>query len=719
MGMAASQARLLTITTRLSDNELHSQMLTNTKLDLAKASKLAGLEFNNALSAQSLYYNEYNENGTLDRDRLTAANLTAFGDFKNQYVISNAAGQVLVNSKDKANFENSVDLESFILNYMSKTPNKAYEKQLNLIYGKNYSQLFNADDIYDKYNKIVGDAIGGGVSLQSILNSIITKNDDDNFSIISFQPSGANKYDENGIYNISTDKYNEIRKTFKDFITNNLSPEKISDEKDFYSTLINFVSDIPKVPDAMQKPVKPTYGPEPRQEDYQMPDPNRYYDSKLTNAFGNCFDVATGTFKGPYNKEYLGMFLNPSTTYITSDGHSFTTGSNASMNLFDTSDSELRSINHASKQSFRDDFWPEQAPDGGLTELQQTVIDVYYQLDQLNKMMSWSGQPEVDSIKIPKTQKDLTHDKEYFEQATDWLNRKPNDTMIKERYDIAKANYENKDFYIIDKDSFLGYKNNSLIHYSGGSGDELLKYVKDKISNDVVENYRIYRQINDVNAFQTAHTEWENKKLELDTKYEAEKQKYNANVEKIINDFKKDIINFYNNFQLYTEQYKAELDILSGIEPEILDENNPKYSWYKNLYYRMGGDDDANYKELSGAKFKDADWFQFALEEGSVILEQLVFSSSQSKDYPELGHRDWQTLSYKSSLDIQSAENEQKQVDAQAKYTKTLNQIEAKDKMIDQTLKQLDTEHNALQTHYDSVMNVISKNTERTFKMYS
>ena len=133
----------------------------------------------------------------------------------------------------------------------------------------------------------------------------------------------------------------------------------------------------------------------------------------------------------------------------------------------------------------------------------------------------------------------------------------------------------------------------------------------------------------------------------------------------------------------------------------------------------MGGDDGANYKELSGAKFKDADWFQFALEEGSVILEQLVFSSSQSKDYPELGHRDWQTLSYKSSLDIQSAENEQKQVDAQAKYTKTLNQIEAKDKMIDQTLKQLDTEHNALQTHYESVMNVISKNTERTFKMYS
>ena len=85
--------------------------------------------------------------------------------------------------------------------------------------------------------------------------------------------------------------------TFKDFIDANLSPDKISDENDFYSTLINFVSNIPEVPDAMQKPVKPTYGPEPRQEDYQMPDPNRYYNAKFTNVFGNYFDVATGTFK--------------------------------------------------------------------------------------------------------------------------------------------------------------------------------------------------------------------------------------------------------------------------------------------------------------------------------------------------------------------------------------------------------------------------------------
>ena len=35
MGLAASQARLLSITARLSDNELHSQQISNSKVRLA------------------------------------------------------------------------------------------------------------------------------------------------------------------------------------------------------------------------------------------------------------------------------------------------------------------------------------------------------------------------------------------------------------------------------------------------------------------------------------------------------------------------------------------------------------------------------------------------------------------------------------------------------------------------------------------------------------
>ena len=38
MGMSASQARLLSITARLTDNEMSSQLITNSKLRLADKS---------------------------------------------------------------------------------------------------------------------------------------------------------------------------------------------------------------------------------------------------------------------------------------------------------------------------------------------------------------------------------------------------------------------------------------------------------------------------------------------------------------------------------------------------------------------------------------------------------------------------------------------------------------------------------------------------------
>ena len=56
---------------------------------------------------------------------------------------------------------------------------------------------------------------------------------------------------------------------------------------------------------------------------------------------------------------------------------------------------------------------------------------------------------------------------------------------------------------------------------------------------------------------------------------------------------------------------------------------------------------------------------------------------------------------------------------AEVKYEQALKDIEAKDKQYDNRLKLLDTEHNALQTEYESVKSVIDKNVERTLKIYS
>ena len=69
--------------------------------------------------------------------------------------------------------------------------------------------------------------------------------------------------------------------------------------------------------------------------------------------------------------------------------------------------------------------------------------------------------------------------------------------------------------------------------------------------------------------------------------------------------------------------------------------------------------------------------------------------------------------------DISEEENEAAVTMAEVKYEQALKDIEAKDKQYDNRLKLLDTEHNALQTEYESVKSVIDKNVERTLKIYS
>ena len=64
-------------------------------------------------------------------------------------------------------------------------------------------------------------------------------------------------------------------------------------------------------------------------------------------------------------------------------------------------------------------------------------------------------------------------------------------------------------------------------------------------------------------------------------------------------------------------------------------------------------------------------------------------------------------------------ENEAAVAAAEVKYEQALRDIEAKDKQYDNQLKILDTEHNALQTEYDSVKGVIEKTIERNLKLYS
>ena len=112
------------------------------------------------------------------------------------------------------------------------------------------------------------------------------------------------------------------------------------------------------------------------------------------------------------------------------------------------------------------------------------------------------------------------------------------------------------------------------------------------------------------------------------------------------------------------------------------------------------------------------EWLQFALEHGVVTLEKVNFAAP-SEEGDGLSDVQWVSTIYTSVADIVEQKDETAATKAEIKYNHQMREIEAKDKEYDNQIKLLDTEHNALQTEYESIKGTIEKNVERTFKAFS
>ena len=122
MGLSASQARLLSITSRLSDNELRSQTITTAKMHLSNRTTEASAAYMDALSSTNLLFTTYDGEGNKVTEKLTGASLSQYGELKNQYGLINKSGQILVSELDATNYENSANLEEFLDKYGVLTP---------------------------------------------------------------------------------------------------------------------------------------------------------------------------------------------------------------------------------------------------------------------------------------------------------------------------------------------------------------------------------------------------------------------------------------------------------------------------------------------------------------------------------------------------------------------------------------------------------------------
>lgn len=117
MGLSASQARLLSITQRINNNELKSQLLANNKIRLAEDSSVASRKYVDALSSKKLEYKVYKNSGTMEQVALSFNALNNYNELQSQYGVMSATGQIYVSEADGKNFEGSNNLYEFLQKY--------------------------------------------------------------------------------------------------------------------------------------------------------------------------------------------------------------------------------------------------------------------------------------------------------------------------------------------------------------------------------------------------------------------------------------------------------------------------------------------------------------------------------------------------------------------------------------------------------------------------
>ena len=619
MGLSASQARLLSITARLSDNELHSQQIANSKVRLADKTQEASQEYLDSLNATKLVFTTYNSDGGTIQNPLTAGLMYQYADMKNQYGISNTSGQLLVSATDAANFENSANVNEFVSMYgVELTDNPKYTAALETLYGQDYNLFYNTAD------NTVNDGL-------------------DNFA------NGVKGWVGGWNTGMTQQQY-DTWKSQSDWIDG-----YIGQASGLYGELLNKLKDIPISPaDKPTPPTKPTMPTMPDMPDF----------AALAAAYNGsaCHGSVNGTgANGIWHMEHNLCHLIWGPGGFCEDG------------TITNSDGTI------------------------------TITANKSQLDD-NSITSGFGGSGKDA-------------------ATKLLNGfKQNNVM--EEYDCVKEVIQSLIDLYCDVVNYLSTTGGYSIYGTISSAEN------PKSSGELYTQWQqFYTDL--ANLENAGKQEYEDKKAEWMEEYNKQMEIYNkeyAEYEKELAEYQEALLDGTAWQQACNELYDQYQEAIANLPtPEIPDPEDPKTEWYTNLWHRMNGESDYKstegkngtyYKQLEDNLLNSDTWLQFALEHGVVMLEQVRFVE-EAEDDTGLEYSKWTATTYGSCSDITEVEDEVAIARAEAEYTKKLNEIEAKDKKYDNDLKKLDTEHNALQTEYDSVKSVIEKNVERSFKAFS
>lgn len=766
MGMAASQARLLSITSRMSDNELRAQLINNAKMRLTTDSAKVSDEYIAALNQTQLMFTNYDTVGNEQYQNLTFNSLTAYSSYNDQYGIVNNAGELLVSATDAANFEKSGNLEEFLGMYgLTKDTTYFEENKLDTVgyyddfgvwqdlgvtmgemqaiyegetdvdgiehYG--YEESLNSAE-YATYNELVNEYRLARDAYKTSIKEDMTSFFDGENPITYYDANNKKQdfylkvdgknfetfYNELQTSALSDSDITDYRETMRKFMEGLGIDITGADTAEFDDDILKYNKDIG---DTFIDAIKYLYN---------------YSDPGLIGSNAKTYETTNKTYG--YAKidadgnivDYIDSTLDTSTVYISD--HEIPEGVNG----------EEISINGGS-----DTIWVYPTPYADTTAIKKINMD--NQNYSYEKLYMYEGtiddhdayiDTDQDGIAdsyvkyVTESKKDdYTGDKELKEVIIS------NDTCLIE----TSAKIEREDVQNALMQMYEYFKNNAYTNL-----DEAI--FRDTAGTEAYEKYEAYKEAarnlaifiyGETNGYAISEDYYAylddpswvlsenhmNPSLDFEYKY-TDADGNEVTYTETTTDVDKTHYNPYTypttttpvttiniggedklvSYQAIKDAFLIECMLEHYGEPNYtwIDKNNPdenadaKAQWYQNLYERM----QEGYKEIPTNLKDSSEWLQFAFESGLVHMEQVDKSNT------------WVSTMYSNCSNIKESTADVDVTLAEAKYNREMNKIEAKDKQYDIELKNIDTEHNSLQTEYDSIKSVIDKNVERNFKMF-
>lgn len=719
MGMAASQARLLTITARLADNELRSQTINNAKMRLSTQSSQASENYINALNNATMKFSNYDVNGEAVSQNLTFNALTAYSSYNTQYGLANASGQLLVSESEAAMFKNAGGnlnkyLQAHGLEYtttyfenIGAMKNDAYPTPFNNIsvedlksYYEQYSSFESSLELQNfqsSYKSFIKETANLNKAVSTALKSYLVNSPVDTLNL----GLDGDNITVGNTYTITSSSIESFKNAFKGTNSNNYNIVKLKNE--------GLISETDyKSLEAKINNIKYT---ERTMHNAGDTDPTTVKGIQRADAIdlSAAEDTKAGTITYTIDGD-VKIVVDKSTGKVKSC--EYTTGGQT----VSESDTNKRTLGYAGEEKSIDDAIKKE---NGVS-FKDFVNNLYYtetvDSETSNSFFSLTGDGTEESPYqafeggiVNST--DTSKVKEFYNDLADEIINSIMNSVNKEKFaqilidkagksDDGKFN-ELKDMGI-NLDAYIpGLENvtlaQQLTNYQTAKDTFLDTIFDSESKNQVVEDL----QSNKVISYIDENGE---------TKQVTVTPENLTDIDFILQYLKQSNLTQSNSFNTIIKQHIVETMIENNGTPKYAwvdsndtsnkDNADTKAQWYTNLFKRM----QQGYKAIENGLASSSQWMEYALESGIVTLEQV------DKSY------NWNSLDYKSCTKITEETDDAAVTKAEAEYNRAMNDIEAKDNIYDIELKNIDTEHTSLQTEYDVIKGVISKNIDRTFK---